>query len=264
MHEITDAQWTSFDERGFVELGQLLTDDELAALQQRIDDIMLGRAAIDYDRLMMQLDSTSGQTADAGPQTLGFKEPTLAYRKIQNLELDPLFSAYMSRPLFRDICRHVYGDIAISAFRAMFMNKPARRGTYLPWHQDRWTALDRDPLLTVWTALDPATVGNGCVQVIEGSHHHGVINPDNPSGWLTEQQAHQYCPPEKVVHLELAPGHAVLLHNWLLHASEVNNTDVARRAFSVCYMDGRTTDINTGKQFPRVFEADESSLPVGR
>ena len=263
MQEITDEQWAAFDQHGFLKLGAVLDPDDLGALQQRIDDIMLGRAEVDYDRLMMQLDSTSGQTSDAGPQTLGFKEATLAYRKIQNLELDPLFADYMSRPVFRDICRRVYGDIPISAFRAMFMNKPARRGTYLPWHQDRWSALDRDPLITVWTALDPATVDNGCVQVIDGSHQHGVINPDHPSGWLTELQAHEYCPPEKVVLLELEPGEAVLLHNWLLHASEINNTDVARRAFSVCYMDGRTVDVPSGNQFPRVFDADDTAVTVG-
>lgn len=262
MREITDQQWASFDERGFLELGSVANPDELAALQQRIDAIMLGRASIDYDRLMMQLDSTSGQAADAGPQSLGFKQATLAYRKIENLELDPLFSAYMARPVFRDICSRVYGDVAISSFRAMFMNKPARRGTYLPWHQDRWSALDRDPLITVWTALDPATMRNGCVQVIEGSHHHGVINPDHPSGWLTEQQAHRYCPPDKVVALELAPGESVLLHNWLLHASEINDTDVARRAFSVCYMDGRTTDIGSGNHFTRVFDQDDSAVTI--
>ena len=28
-----------------------------------------------------------------------------------------------------------------------------------------------------------------------------------------------------------------LLHNYLLHASGVNNTDISRRAFIVCYMD---------------------------
>lgn len=253
--QITDDAWTSFQERGFLELGPVLDADDLAALQQRIDQIMLGTAAVDYDRLMMQLDSTTGRTEDAGPQTTGFKGATLAYRKIQNLELDPVFHEYMTRPLFQQICRRVYGDVPVSAFRAMFMNKPARQGTHLPWHQDRWSALDRDPLITVWTALDPATRANGCVQVIEGSHKAGVINPDHPSGWLTELQAHQHAPAEKVVHLELQPGEAVLLHNWLLHASEVNETDVARRAFSVCYMDGRTVSVGDGAAFPQIFAA---------
>lgn len=61
----------------------------------------------------------------------------------------------------------------------MFMNKPAGKGTALPWHQDRWQHLDIDPLLTVYTALDPATAANGCVKVVPKSHKLGILNPDH-------------------------------------------------------------------------------------
>src|SRR5690606_3937412 len=107
------------------------------------------------------------------------------------------FRAYMERPIFRDLCRRIYGDVPISVFRAMFMNKPASKGTVLRWHQDRWSFLDRDPLLTVWTALDPSTVANGCVQVIPGSHRGGLVNPDDTSGFVTDDQAAQHCPPDR-------------------------------------------------------------------
>ena len=50
----------------------------------------------------------------------------------------------------------------------------------------------------------------------------------------------QHCPPEKVVHLELEAGEVALLHNYLLHSSDVNRSEVPRRAFSVCYMDANT------------------------
>lgn len=236
---LTESRWHEFQELGYVRLGKLLSNDALAQMQQRLDDIMLGRAEIDYDRMMMQLDSQTGQYDQAGAQTKGHKGATLNYRKIQELEFDPIFLAYMQRPIFHDICRRVYGDVPISSFRAMFMNKPARKGTYLPWHQDRWSMLDRDPLITTWTALDPATMANGCVQVIPGSHH-ALINPDHDSGFLTPQQMSMHAPDAKRIYLELDPGEAVLLHNWLLHASDVNQTDISRRAFSVCYMDART------------------------
>jgi phytanoyl-CoA hydroxylase len=248
---LTESQWRDFQQLGYVKLGKLMSDTELAAMQQRIDDIMLGRADVNYDRMMMQLDSSSGEYSEAGPQTKGHKGATLNYRKIQELEFDPLFLSYMQRPIFRDICQRVYGDVAISCFRAMFMNKPARKGTYLPWHQDRWSMLDRDPLITTWTALDPATIANGCVQVIPGSHHT-LINPDHNSGFLTPQQMAEHAPDEKRVYLEIEPGEVLLLHNWLLHASDVNKTDVSRRAFSVCYMDGRTRGPE-GAQFSVVF-----------
>lgn len=77
----------------------------------------------------------------------GFKGATLDYRKIQDREFDPLFLRYMQQPEFAEICRRTYGDVPVAAFRAMFMNKPAQKGTFLPWHQDRWAFLDRDPLI---------------------------------------------------------------------------------------------------------------------
>ena len=166
---ISEAQWQQYEEQGYLPLGKLLTDDDLNALLQRIDDIMLGNATLEYDRVLMQLDSTTGRPMDLGPQTRGHKGATLNYRKIQDLELDPLFLAYMQRPIFREICDRVYGPTTpIAAFRAMFMNKPAGRGTFLPWHQDRWKYLDRDPRVTVWTALDTATQASGAVEIIPG------------------------------------------------------------------------------------------------
>ena len=250
---LTDADWAQFERDGFVKLRGRLDAAELAALQARIDAIMLGQAPVPYARLLMQLDSETGRYEDAGLQSKGFKGATLAYRKIQDLEWDPIFLEFLRRPVFQDICARAYGPATpIAVFRAMFMNKPARRGTWLPWHQDRWTYLDRDPLVTLWTALDPATSANGCVQLVPGSHRRGLLNPSHPSGFLTPAQAAAEAPPARVVLLELAAGECALLHNYTLHASDVNCTDTPRRAFSVCYMDARTC-VSNGEMFTRVF-----------
>jgi phytanoyl-CoA hydroxylase len=248
---ITEQQWSDFERDGYLILGRVLDDADLTALQNRIDDIMLGRADVDYNRLLMQLDSNTGEYKDAGEQSNGHKGATLAYRKIQNLEHDPVMGAYGRRPIFREICSHVYGpEVPIACFRAMFMNKPSHQGTKLPWHQDAWNYLDRQPLVTVWTALDPATRANGCVEAIPGSHRLGLINPADTSGYLTPEQAAEHCTADKVVYLELQAGEVVLLHNWLMHSSDVNRTDKPRRGFSVCYMDARTVAKNSEKYEP--------------
>jgi phytanoyl-CoA hydroxylase len=258
---ISDDQWKSYDDLGYLKLGKVLNDRDLAALCQRIDDIMLGKAKLDFSRLLMQLDSDTGKYEDAGPQSRGHKGSTLTYRKIQDLEFDPLFLEFMQRPIFREICERTHGrHTPIAAFRAMFMNKPAHKGTFLPWHQDRWNYLDRDPSLTLWTALDPATKANGCVQMIPKSHKQGVINPAHGSGFLTPEQARVHCPPDRVVYLEVDAGESVLMHNYLLHASDVNTTDTPRRAFSVCYIDARTIATN-GEKFSTIF--GEGALSLG-
>ncbi len=253
MDMLTDQQWQIYQEQGYLSLGKLLSAADLKELQQRIDDIMMGTAPINYEKLMMQLDSSDGAYNNAGPQSFGHKGATLNYRKIQELEHDPIFLRYMQRAIFCDICARVHGlETAISSFRAMFMNKPANKGTFLPWHQDRWQHLDKDPLITVWTALDPATRKNGCVQIIPGSHHQ-LYNPEHGSGFLRDDQAEQLCPPEKAVFLEAEAGEVILLHNWLLHSSDKNNSNQSRRAFSVCYMPADTKVIKTDHTYPIVF-----------
>lgn len=259
---ITDSQWIQYERDGFLRLGHLLTDAELAALQQRIDAIMLGTADVPYERILMQLDSATGVYGDLGPQTRGHKGASLAYRKIEGLEQDALFLDYMRRPVFREICARVYGShVRVGCFRAMFMNKPAQKGTELPWHQDggdQW-GLDRDPLVTVWTALDPATKANGCVQVIPGSHRLGLLTDHGHT--LTPEHEAQYVREDEIVELELDAGEVMILHNWLLHRSGVNRTDTPRRAFSVCYLDARTRRIRDGSSFPVIF-ADRTLPPV--
>ncbi len=251
---LTKSQWDEYNENGFLNLGSLLSDHDLEALRSEIDGLMLGTAKADYDQLLMQLDSETGRYEDAGVQSMGHKGATLNYRKIQNLEFDPVFREYIERPVFEQIAHHVYGaDTPIACFRAMFMNKPARHGTLLPWHQDAWTYLDRQPEITLWTALDPATKANGCVQVIPRSHKLGRVNPQHGSGYLEQEHMDRYCKDEDVKFLELEAGEVVLLHNWLLHRSDTNSTDQPRRGFSVCYMDGRTVASN-GERFTPLFE----------
>jgi ectoine hydroxylase-related dioxygenase (phytanoyl-CoA dioxygenase family) len=189
---------------------------------------------------------------------MGFKGPTLNYRKIERLELDSVFLEYLLDPVFQNICDRTYGaGTPVALYRAMFMNKPANRGTFLPWHQDRWTVLDRDPQITLWTALDPATKENGCVQVIPKSHKHGLINPTHGSGFLSKAQSAAICTPDRIVHLELEVGEVALLHNYLLHASDVNKSAQSRRAFSVCYMESATLLNGEAGKFPAVFHAAE-------
>ncbi len=231
-----------------------MSDLELVALAQGIDHIMLGKADLDYERLMMQRES--GEGYDQSDQTLGLKGSTLNYRKIENLEFDSLFLSFMQKPLFREICEQVYGKEIdrIACYRAMFMNKPARHGSVLPYHQDRWQDLDRDPFVTVWTALDDATIENGCVKIFPGMHK-ALINPSHASGFLTPEQAKQLLEREDPVCLEVKAGESVLLHNWTVHGSDGNQSERSRRAFSVCYMDANTVSVS-GKHFSEVFGPD--------
>ncbi|MBX3012824.1 MAG: phytanoyl-CoA dioxygenase family protein [Caldilineaceae bacterium] len=253
LSHFSEQQHQQFMEEGYLRLGRLLDADDLAALQQRIDAIMLGK--LPYPAMHFQLDGTTGEYKNLPPDSPGHKGATLHYRRITGLEEDPLFLAYIQHPLVRALTQRYIGE-EVSIFRAMFMNKPAHHGTILPWHQDigeGW-GLDRNPIITIWTALDDATVANGCMQIVPGSHQLGVLNPQH---FVTATDQARYTQEQDVIDLEVAAGEAVLLHNFLLHRSGVNQTATPRRAFSVAYMDAATCDRATGTTFPQVFGSEQ-------
>ena len=256
---ISEPVWERFEREGYVRLGRVMDDQRLAAMRLRIDDIMLGAPSVDYERVRMQLDVDPQRDGNPGPMSVGHKGATLNYRKIEQLEYDPTFLAYMKQPLLRHICARVYGpDTAVGCFRAMFMNKPAHEGTHLQWHQDRWTDLDRDPEVTVWATLDDSTVANGCLKIIPRSHHT-LLNPESGAGFLSPQQVEEVDATQVPHYLEMKAGEGVLLHNWTLHSSEVNTTDIPRRAFSVCFLDARTISAS-GRMWPVIFGQGELML----
>jgi ectoine hydroxylase-related dioxygenase (phytanoyl-CoA dioxygenase family) len=245
---LTEAQREQWERDGYVPLGQVASDAEIEALRARMDAIMLGRAP--RDGIWFQLDTETGDYGDLRFGDGSFQGPTLNYRKIEQLHRDPLFLAYLRHPVFRSITHALVGE-DVSIYRAMFMNKPAGRGTHLPYHQDGGTqwGLDRDPIVTIWTALDDATVDHGCVQVIPGSHRLGLLSDRGHT--ITPEQEAQYARSERSRYLEVKAGEILLLHNFLLHRSGVNRTGQPRRAFSVCFMDAATR--YTGPGAPRTF-----------
>jgi hypothetical protein len=253
---LTEQQWNDYARDGFLHLGKVLEPEELEALRQRADDLALGN--VKNPDVQMQLD-TGGAYEELPGAVPAFDRGTTLYRKIQGLETDELFAHLVRHSLFLEVCARQYGPhAAISIFRAMVMNKPAGQGTLLPWHQDGgnvW-ALDRDPLVTIWVALDPATRANGCMEVVPGTHRLGLLSLYGST--VEEEHVRLHCPAESVQPLEVEPGHAVLLHNWLIHRSGVNPSPTPRRALTVCYMDGRTQSILTGNHFPLV----AGSLPA--
>jgi hypothetical protein len=241
-----------FAAQGFARLGKVLADGAREALAARADALMLGRATI--PGLFFQGDSATGRYDDL-ERGKGWTGPSLDYRKIEKLELDPLFRAWIENQLFARIARALLGT-EVTLYRAVLFTKSARGGTALPWHQDggRFWGLDRDPFLQIWTALDDAPEAAGCVEVIPGSHRDGLATPLGgvvPADRVRARMEGAGAD-EAAVPLPARAGEAMLLHNLLWHRSGVNTTGAPRRALTLCYMEGATRCLRR-KHAPRSF-----------
>jgi phytanoyl-CoA hydroxylase len=223
------AHWR---EHGWARLGIAASGETLDRLRARVDDIMLGRVV--YEGMFFQLDSPSGTYEDL-VFGRGWEGPSLRYRKVEKLEVDPLFRAWLENSLFERVVRAIVGaEVAI--YRATLFSKGAHGGTDLPWHQDggNFWGLSHDPELQIWTALDDAPPESGCVEVVDGSHVAGLATP--LGGTIPRDARSRARPDERKRALPARAGEALLIHNHLWHRSGRNTTGAPRRAFTVTYM----------------------------
>lgn len=250
-----DEAVAHYREHGFARLGKLLDETELEALRTRADEIMLGK--VTYPGLFFQHDSATGRYEDL-EYGKGWRGPSLAYRKLEKLELDPLFWEWISSDVCRRVAARVYPNADVTLYRAILMNKHAGGGSDLPWHQDGgdFWGLDRDPVLQIWTALDDAPLDGGCVVVAPGTHHGGLATP--LGGVIPKDKLERV--EERALPLPAVAGEVLLIHNHLWHRSGRTTTGRPRRALSVCYMDAATRcrrRKRAPRTFVRVFAASE-------
>jgi len=103
------------------------------------------------------------------------------------------------------------------------------------WHQDRAVALkeaDRTRMVTAWVAVTDATVENGCLQVIPGSHRGPMLlHCPKPQaaipGALVDATAARPLP--------VKSGGVILFHPMTIHGSLANTSDQIRWSFDLRY-----------------------------
>jgi len=110
------------------------------------------------------------------------------------------------------------------------------------WHQDEYFIPTRDRSLTAaWIALDDATVDNGCLWALPGSHRPGIIYPDREHDDVRFDcaiEAYDFPYTDKdAVPLEVAAGSVIVFDGYLLHRSLPNTSRRGmRRALVNHYM----------------------------
>ncbi len=126
-------------------------------------------------------------------------------------------------------------------YHSKMIMKEAKVGGAWAWHQDYgyWyeNGVLYPDLCSVFIAVDAATIENGCLQVLKGSHKLGRINHV-----LTGDQAgadlnrvEEIKKRLELVYVELERGDAVFFHGNLLHRSDRNESENPRWAMICCY-----------------------------
>lgn len=125
----------------------------------------------------------------------------------------------------------------LMVYYSQLMMKAPRQGFTAPWHQDfAFFPHSRAEILACTVAIDDATLENGCIRVIPGSHKLGLINHYDKDGLFTGivQDTHGFDERTEVA-LPAKAGSVIFWHSLTLHASHPNRTEKPRRAFVIEY-----------------------------
>ena len=171
-----------------------------------------------------------------------------------------IFRLHRDEPVFRSFAENVAVLERVAAllgpdldcFSSQFIFKNAG-ALGQPWHQDAfYFRFDRTPQVTTWLAITEATLANGCLHVLPGSHrepvhqHEPDPRPGANYGYL-EIPDHDFSASIPVL---LQPGDLLVFHSFLMHRSTDNETDGLRAAMVFHYAEAGTRQL------------EEKTLPI--
>ncbi len=216
---LTEPQVCEYHERGFVLAKGMFDATEIG---------LLSRAARE-DR---ELDLYSYRRADGEGGTVRLS--------LWNHPGDTLYGMFAR-------CDSIVGsaqrllDGEVYHYHSKMIMKDARVGGAWAWHQDYGYWYHNGvlfPLLTsAFIAVDPATRENGCMQMVEGSHHLGRIDhgrTGDQSG-ADAERVEEILKRLPLRYVEMEPGDTLFFHCNLLHRSDQNHSDRPRWSMICCY-----------------------------
>ncbi|AQK91760.1 Phytanoyl-CoA dioxygenase, partial [Zea mays] len=153
-------------------------------------------------------------------------------------ELDPVFKKFS----FSESVASLFSSLGYkrpAVIQSMYIFKqPGIGGEVVP-HQDN-TFLYTEPRTCtgLWLALEDATINNGCLWAILGSHKKGLVRRmvRDENGTHFDRPSPVYDQKE-FVPLEVKSGALVVIHGDLIHQSFENLSPASRHAFSLHVVD---------------------------
>jgi non-heme Fe2+,alpha-ketoglutarate-dependent halogenase len=153
--------------------------------------------------------------------------------------LFPWLNALVRDPRILDAVEDVLGPDLFCWSTTFFIKEPGDR-SFVSWHQDAtYWGLSSPDVMTVWLALTPADLENGCMKFLPGSHARQIAHRDTfaSDNLLTRgQEVAVEVDEAQAVTVALRPGQASLHHVLLVHGSAPNRSEDRRIGFAIRYI----------------------------
>ena len=220
MRNFTQAHLDAYNRDGYVVVKQFFTSPEVNLLYKvAVEDAIVSSKT--YDRV------------DAS----GLRTKLALWYALDN----SLYSKFARSERIIEGVEQILGGPS-AHYHSKLMQKEPKKGGAWEWHQDYGYWYKNNgflfpDMLSVLTALTPATKENGCLQMIRGSHkmgrvEHGFSGEQIGADLEKVEEALKIMPLD---YLEMEPGDTAFFHCNTLHRSDANLSDKPRWSIITAY-----------------------------
>lgn len=225
---IDDADIEFFHREGYLAVENALDPGRVEAARQAVDDLIDGKNPAFRG---VQLEAGIGGAAAAADMEPA--EKRRAVRKLMSfVDYDERLGGLAADAGLLGLVERLMGDGPVLFQDMALLKGPG--GREKPWHQDcAYFNLPLDTaVIGVWLALDSATVDNGCLHILPGTHREGPVEHFKMRDW---QICDTRVETRRDIAVPLEAGGCLLWHGMLHHGSPANSTDTTRRALQFHY-----------------------------
>jgi len=240
MNALQEEEVKAYQKDGYIIIRNLFTTEEINLLGQT------ARADNEMDQASTKRDDGEGNAVRLA---------------LWNHPGDGIYGMFARSKRLVDRVEQLLDDEAYHYHSKMVL-KDAKVGGAWAWHQDYgyWyqNGVLTPNLCSVMIAVDQATVENGCMQVIKGSHTMGRVNhvlsgDQAGADMVRVEEAKKRF---ELVYATMDPGDALFFHSNTLHASDANDSDHPRWAMICCY-NAASNDPYKDSHHPRYNKLDK-------
>ena len=233
---LSKSQIQTYQQDGYLLIENFLTTDELLAWRQSVTEAIEQRNGRKMPGSETKIGEDDGINKDNDYYSKVFDQMLNLWQtdnKMKQLMLDQRIGEMVATLAGWDGTR-IWHDQAL-------IKRPWANPT--SWHLDTpfWSFSDRRAL-SIWIALDDATLENGCLYFIPGTYHKTTF--DNPGIGKNMDAIFEFYPQfikSKSVAVPMKAGSCSFHNGLTIHGAGANMTNGFRRAMACAYMpDGAT------------------------
>ena len=238
---VTEEQAKFFDENGYLKYGKVLDPSEVRALIDGLDRVA--------DIELAGGDDSSVEFSVGHRRTIkeSQDDPRVLTQYVNMWKRDKCYEQAVRHPLITGIAKTLLKTPEVRLWHDHIISKPPEDNGHFRFHQDFYGwPLSEPRILSCWIALDDATVENGCMHVVPGSHRDQRFSPEAKQRELAALAKDPSLKTKRAkmeerhasfgVAVELSTGECMFHHCLNFHATPQNTTTKQRRAFVIIYI----------------------------